>query len=121
MIAATCHCGAVRFQIARAPGEVTDCNCSICRRLGALWAYFDPSDVRLETPEADIGGYAWGERMLTFHHCRVCGCTTHWSPMDKSHPRMGVNSRLFEPEVLAGIRVRHLDGADTWTFLDEDD
>lgn len=121
MIAATCHCGAVRFQIARAPGEVTDCNCSICRRLGALWAYYDPSEVRLETPEADVGGYAWGERMLTFHHCRVCGCTTHWSPMDETHPRMGVNARLFEPEVLAGIRVRHLDGADTWTFLDEDD
>lgn len=120
MIEATCHCQAVRFQIARAPETVTNCNCSICRRTGALWAYYNPADVALMTPNADFGGYAWGDRMLTFHHCRVCGCITHWSPVDKTHPRMGVNGRLFDPEVLARVRVRHLDGADTWTYLDED-
>ena len=118
MIEATCHCGAVRFQIAHAPETVTDCNCSICRRTGALWAYYDPAEVTLMTPKADIGGYVWGDRMLTLHHCTVCGCTTHWSPMDRTHPRMGVNARLFEPQVLASARVRHFDGADTWTELD---
>jgi hypothetical protein len=32
---------------------------------------------------------------------------------------MGVNTRLMSPEVRAGARVRRLDGADTWKFLDE--
>ncbi|HEY1447732.1 MAG TPA: GFA family protein [Caulobacteraceae bacterium] len=121
MIEATCHCQAVRFQIAHAPETVTSCNCSICRRLGALWAYYNPSEVTLVTPDAAIDGYVHGDRMLTLHHCRVCGCTTHWSPMDETHPRMGVNARLFEPEILAGAKVRRLDGADTWTYFDEDD
>jgi hypothetical protein len=31
---------------------------------------------------------------------------------------MGVNARLLEPEVLEGIRVRRLDGARTWKFVD---
>ena len=34
--------------------------------------------------------------------------------------RMGVNARLMDPEVVAGARVRHLDGADTWKYLDYD-
>jgi hypothetical protein len=31
---------------------------------------------------------------------------------------MGVNARLMDPEVLAGVRVRHLDGADTNRYTD---
>ena len=38
MIEASCHCGAVRLEIAQRPERLTSCNCSICRRLGALWA-----------------------------------------------------------------------------------
>jgi hypothetical protein len=34
-----CHCGAVRIILEPAPTRVRDCNCSICRRYGALWAY----------------------------------------------------------------------------------
>ena len=38
MIEAACHCGAVRLSVPSAPDTVTECNCSICRRLGARWA-----------------------------------------------------------------------------------
>jgi hypothetical protein len=31
---------------------------------------------------------------------------------------MGVNFRNFEPADIEGIRVRRLDGATTWKFLD---
>jgi len=34
---------------------------------------------------------------------------------------MGVNARLFPPEILAAARVRRLDGAVTWKYLDEQD
>jgi len=32
--------------------------------------------------------------------------------------RMGVNFRNFDPAVVESIRVRRLDGARTWKFLD---
>ena len=35
----SCHCGAVRWRFEGAPESATSCNCSICRRHGALWAY----------------------------------------------------------------------------------
>jgi hypothetical protein len=121
MIEAVCHCGAVQIAVSSPPEQATDCNCSICRRLGALWAYYPATRVTITGLDA-TSAYVRHDRPdtgdIAFHHCRTCGCTTHWSPVDPTHDRMGVNARLMEPEVVAAARVRRLDGADTWEFLD---
>lgn len=116
MIESSCHCGAVKLEIESAPEAVTDCNCSICRRYGVLWAYYQTTQVSITGGTTDI--YMWGDRDIEFHRCHNCGCITHWAPADKSLARMGVNVRLMAPEILARVRIRHLDGADTWKFLD---
>lgn len=118
MIETSCHCGLVKLEIEAAPETVTDCNCSICRRYGVLWAYYLPAQVRFVTGEDATQYYMWGDRLLEFHRCRNCGCVTHWAAVDKSRDRMGVNARLMAPEILAAARVRRLDGADTWRYLD---
>ncbi len=116
MIESSCHCGAVRLEIETPPETVTSCNCSICRRTGGLWAYYAPKQVRV-SGATDI--YIWGDKSLELHRCKTCGCVTHWTAVDKTLDRMGVNARLTAPEVLARARVRHLDGAETWKYLDE--
>lgn len=35
----TCHCGAVRWTFEAPLESITACNCTTCRRYGALWAY----------------------------------------------------------------------------------
>ena len=55
--------------------------------------------------------YMWGDRELEFHRCRTCGCVTHWSAVDRTEERMGVNARLMPPEALELIPVVHGDGA----------
>jgi hypothetical protein len=119
MIEASCHCGAVRLAVTEPPAEVTDCNCSICRRYGVLWAYYSRAQVRLSPTGGGTDAYLWGDREIEFHRCAGCGCVTHWSSVDEARDRMGVNARLMAREVLAGARVRRLDGADTWTYLGE--
>ena len=111
MVEASCHCGAVRFTVDTAPDDVNACNCSICRCYGALWAYYPPPQVRFASDGGPTDVYMWGDCELEFHRCRVCGCVTHWAPVDRTYPRMGVNARLMPPEVLAEIPVRHGDGA----------
>jgi len=118
MIEASCHCGSVKLEIAAAPETVTNCNCSICRRYGVLWAYYSPSDVRIVADEGATDMYMWDDRSLEFHRCRNCGCVTHWAAVDKSRDRMGVNARLMAPAILTAARIRHLDGASTWQYLD---
>lgn len=117
MVEASCHCGAVKLEVEVevAPAELTSCNCSICRRLGTLWSYYPPSRVRVT---GDTVAYRWGDRTIDLHRCASCGCTTHWSPVDPASDRMGVNARLMDPAIVAAARVRRLDGADTWEFLD---
>jgi hypothetical protein len=117
MIESSCHCGAVKLEIDSAPETVTDCNCSICRRYGVLWAYYSPRQVRIAAATTDI--YMWDDRAIEFHRCRNCGCITHWAPVDKGIDRMGVNARLMAPDVLARARIRRLDGATTGKYLNE--
>ena len=111
MIEASCHCGHVKLRVTESPETVTECNCSICRRYGVLWAYYPPAQVRVVTGGDSTAVYMWSDRSIEFHRCRNCGCVTHWAPVDKSSDRMGVNARLMPLEVLAGARVRQFDGA----------
>jgi hypothetical protein len=117
LIESSCDCGAVHLKISRAPDEVTDCNCTLCRRYGALWAYYSPKDVIVPGGLTDT--YMRGPKQIEFHSCKICGCVTHWSPADKTYDRMGVNARLMAPEVLARARVRRWDGLKTRKVLDE--
>jgi hypothetical protein len=112
MIESSCHCRAIKLEIPAAPGEVNDCNCSICRRYGVLWAYYSPADVRILASDSATDRYLWGEKSIEFHRCRNCGCVTHWSAVDRGVDRMGVNARLMPPKILAAARVRHSDNAD---------
>ena len=63
--------------------------------------------------------YTWGDKTLRFVRCSKCGCLTHLEPVHcKAGSRMGVNMRNFEPSTLGPVRIRHLDGAHTWKYVD---
>jgi len=120
MLKGACHCGVIAIQVARKPRRLTSCNCSMCRRYGALWAYYDRSRVKITASKGATEGYSWGGGSIRFVRCATCGCVMYWEPTDKAknRRRMGVNMRNFELAVFESIRVRRLDGARTWKFLD---
>ncbi|MFT5708961.1 MAG: hypothetical protein ACI9ES_003268 [Oceanospirillaceae bacterium] len=120
MIEASCHCGKVNIKVPDSTTKVTSCNCSICRRFGTLWAHFDPKTVIINCDESELGTYSWGDKSINFHHCKDCGCVTHYSPTETGNQqRMAVNFRLVSLEVLNAIQIRYLDGADTWAFVEK--
>jgi hypothetical protein len=119
MIEASCHCGAIRIEIPRKPRTLTDCNCSICRRYGTLWAYYPASEVVIRSVPRSMMSYRWGDGLIRFVRCGNCGCVTHWEASKRSDStRVGVNARNLPLEIRASIRIRRLDGASTWKFLD---
>jgi hypothetical protein len=119
VIEAICHCGAVKIELPRKPRRLTDCNCSVCRRYGTLWAYYPRSKVRIRAPRGSTESYSWGRRDLAFVRCRKCGCLMYWKAIrERRIDRMGVNARNLDPKIREGIRVRRLDGAATWKWLD---
>lgn len=111
MVKASCHCGAVKLEIATAPETVKDCNCSICHRYGTLWAYYPLDQVRI-TPKHDATDiYMWDDRAIEFHRCKICGCVAYWWPVDETRNRMGVNANLMPRDVLEKATVIPFDGA----------
>ncbi len=116
---ANCHCGRVSIELAGPPEFLVNCNCSICRRYGALWAFYELKRSRIEGVAAHAEGYVWGEKTITTFRCRHCGCVTHWEPLrPKPEAKFAINARLLEPGVIDGVRVRRFDGAQAWAYLD---
>jgi len=119
MIAASCHCGAVKIEVSEKPESLTQCTCSICRRYGALWAYFTSETTRVISAPGSVKGYRWNDKFIEFCHCKTCGCMTHYRATKKyKNNRVAVNARMMEPSDIEGIEVRTFDGADTWEYLD---
>ena len=122
MITGSCHCGAVRWIFDGTPDSATACNCTICRRYGALWAY-DWLGHGIGV-QGETAGYRHGDREIEFHRCPTCGCVSWWQgakPDPDGRTRIAVNLRLADdPGAIAAIPVRHFDGLDSWQDLPDD-
>lgn len=119
-IKGACHCGAVTFEYPSTPEKLTRCNCSLCRRVGGLWAYAPKNQIKLHAPDSAVIKYIQGDKYLATVSCKTCGSTTHWEPLQDKAPdaRMAVNMNMADPKDIEGVRIRRFDGADTWQFLD---
>lgn len=120
---ASCHCGAIRLEMQRTPRRLTQCNCSICRRYGAIWAYFQRKSYRVIAPEGTLRSYTWLNERFDFHHCGSCGCVTHYERREQraDGSDMGaVNIRnIDDPTAIALLPIRLLGGASSWKTLGE--
>lgn len=115
----SCHCGGTKFEVAEAPANVTRCTCSICSKKGSLWAYYKPEDVRFDPAPAAETTYRWSSRMVGFHHCPTCGCSTwnetfDWSTGEAGASVVAINARLLDDFDLDGVPVRVIDGKNLW-------
>ncbi len=127
-ITGSCHCGAVRFRLDVRGDDTTICNCSACRRYGAIWAYgWLGRTVRIDAaPDARVA-YVHGDRDLAFHHCATCGCVTDWTGLrpqgtgpHAEEIRCAVNLRLADPAAVADVPLRRFDGAGRFEELPAD-
>jgi hypothetical protein len=117
MIQGSCHCGTVRWEFDGVPDEATACNCTACRRYGALWAYeYQDEGIRVT---GTTRHYVRGDS-IEFHFCPACGCIGYWRALQENaqkRRRIAVNLRLAEPGTVAGIPIRRFDGLDSFTDL----
>ncbi|WP_084400045.1 GFA family protein [Henriciella aquimarina] len=115
---ATCLCGAVSVTIEARPDFVHDCNCSLCRKVGAAWGYFPSAGVRTRGETASFMRRDKPNAGVEVHACKTCAATTHFALAETfkaANPEadlVGVNMKLFAPEDLDGVEVRYPNGRD---------
>jgi hypothetical protein len=75
----SCHCGAVRFEVdlETVPGKLRRCNCSLCRRKGAIMSIVPAERFRITRGADKLSLYQWNTRLAKHYFCSVCGIYTH--------------------------------------------
>jgi hypothetical protein len=122
MVRAACHCGAVRITLEPPPNWVLDCNCSICRRYGGLWAYTRDSAGKQALQAILIQGsdaleaYIWGDRWSAVWRCKTCGCVMYGTALGEPEKILAVNARMFVDFDPASLTIQRIDNAHTGRF-----
>jgi hypothetical protein len=117
----SCHCRNTRFEVSKAPADVTRCTCSFCSKSGALWAYYTPEQFQLTSPVENVATYRWGSKTVKHHFCANCGCRTFsespdWSTgkPDFEKMKIGVNAWLFDDFEASAVPITVIDGKNLW-------
>lgn len=100
----SCHCGAVEFEVELHNGfeNIRRCNCSLCRRKGAVMASVQIDRLRVTRGEDKLGLYQWNTKQAKHYFCSVCGIYTH-------HQRRSVPTEF-------GFNIACIEGVDPYSF-----
>lgn len=116
MLTLSCLCDQVRIELGKSPDFIHECNCLMCRKTGARWGYFHPSEI---TVSGATRGFSRQDKAVPnaeVRFCATCGATTHFVLTAAAAAKFGdtlagVNMALAAERDLAGIELRYPDGA----------
>jgi hypothetical protein len=124
MLTGTCHCRALSWTFEGMPDSATACNCTLCRRYGALWAYdYEGERIRIAGPSAVYTRKDVTRPTLEIHFCPTCGGVLCWRGLTldaQGRRRIAVNLRLAEPGPIASLAIDHFDGLVAFDDLPRD-
>lgn len=69
----SCHCGAIKLEVEAELDGLRQCNCSTCRRFGAIHWYVDTKLVHLVDEKRSMTNYVWQEIHEGHCFCSTCG------------------------------------------------
>ena len=115
MVKLSCLCGQIRIATEKRPDYIHECNCTLCTKSGARWAYYHPSEVSVEGATKGYSRQDKDDPAAEIHFCPTCGATTHFTLTESAvskfgNSMMGVNMWLADEKDLAGIELRYPDG-----------
>ena len=94
----TCHCEKIELEV-NIPSEgfkkLMRCNCSLCKRKGAVMSPFPKEDVKIVNGQENLKTYQYHTKVAEHYFCSNCGIYTHHKM--RSNPNMiGINVACIE-------------------------
>jgi hypothetical protein len=106
----SCHCGKVQFEVDVDLDHVRVCDCSICRRRGALIHRVEEKCFRPLTPIEELSLYQWHTKTAKDYFCPNCGILPFRRP--RTAPELwGINVRCLEGVDLPSIPIKYVYGS----------
>lgn len=88
-----CHCGAVRFTVEADLNLISECNCSMCTKKGAL--HHRVKTFTLTSGEDVLSLYQFGEKIAKHWFCRHCGIHAFTNPRAAPN-KISINLRCLD-------------------------
>jgi len=92
-----CHCGEVEVEVNLPDNldKIIKCNCSICKRKGAVMSMVKNEDFKIVKGKNKLKLYQFHSKVAKHYFCIICGIYTHHNP--RSNPAMtGFNLGCIE-------------------------
>ena len=107
----SCHCGAIAYTVELDPAAAISCNCSICSRLGAVWAFAPKAKFRLTKGEGRQGDYQFNKHVLHYRFCPTCGIESYAEGKGQDgSEQVGINLRCVQGIDVAKLNPKQVDG-----------
>ena len=76
---ASCHCGAVQYELTLSNGldDPRRCDCSMCSRRGAIVASVKLDGIKILKGEDKLSLYQFNTMTAKHYFCSICGIYTH--------------------------------------------
>jgi hypothetical protein len=100
----------VRFEVDADLDHVRVCDCSICRKRGALLHRVFEAQFRLLTPLADLALYQFHTRTAKDYFCPTCGILSFRRPRTAPE-QWSINVRCLEGIDLDAVPVKKVFGS----------
>lgn len=106
----SCHCGRVRFEVDAKPTRLSQCNCSMCGKKGALYVpTAEIEALRITAGESELTSYRFNTQRATHHFCKHCGVHPFHRP--RTDPtRWSANARCLTDLDIASLPTTTFDG-----------
>ncbi len=107
----SCHCQAVKFKVDLDLAGALQCNCSICSKLGAVWAFAPRAKLELQSGAESLGDYQFGKKRLHHRRCTHCGIETFAEGVaPDGTATVGVNLRCLKGVEVDKLTPKQYDG-----------
>lgn len=108
----SCQCGAVSFDVPLDLAQTITCNCSRCRRLGAVLAFAPEAALANLKGAENLTEYRFASEKIRHLFCRICGVQPlSFAPGRDGTPMVAVNVNCLDGVDARALASHHHDGA----------
>jgi hypothetical protein len=108
----SCHCGAVRFEVEVDTRAGSQCNCSVCTKVGATGGIVKPDAFKLLQGESELSAYEWGGKTAKRYFCKHCGitCFSRGDLPEVGGAYVSINFNALDDVELRDVSLTYWDG-----------
>lgn len=91
----SCHCGLITFRVKTDTSFSTSCDCSLCRRRGAIVLRCDEEALEILSGQEHLKLYQFASKEAQHYFCQHCGIHTFYR-LRKLPDKFGINSGCLD-------------------------